>query len=88
MDCWTGNQDEMTNNGSDMLIMASAAKSGAVLSARIVAEVKNKSHKFHLSFVVVSGDIISCLIDDHSLVQSVEYAWQVGRDQHLGFQGL
>jgi len=36
LNCWDLNSG---NDGTDMLIMASAAKSGAVLSARIVAEV-------------------------------------------------
>jgi hypothetical protein len=36
LDCWGGGAP---NRGGDMLVMASAAKSGAVLSARIVAEV-------------------------------------------------
>ena len=46
--CWDETNDDVTmatttkspiNNGSDFLIMASAAKAGAVLSAKIVAEV-------------------------------------------------
>lgn len=36
LDCWGGDAE---NRGEDMLVIASAAKSGAVLSARIVAEV-------------------------------------------------
>lgn len=39
LNCWDDESDETVNNGSDMLVMASAAKSGAVLSARIVIEV-------------------------------------------------
>ena len=40
LDCWGGSA---ANRGEDMLVLASAAKSGAVLSARIVAEVRGVS---------------------------------------------
>jgi hypothetical protein len=39
INCWHEDSEGNRNNGSDMLVMASAAKSGAVLSARIVAEI-------------------------------------------------
>lgn len=39
INCWHEDSEGSKNNGSDMLVMASAAKSGAVLSARIVAEI-------------------------------------------------
>ena len=39
LDCWDAKRSLGSNDGTDMLIMASAAKSGAVLSARIVLEV-------------------------------------------------
>ena len=42
MNCWAGRDDEGDGNtGDDMLVMASAAKSGAVLSARLVVEVRS-----------------------------------------------
>lgn len=47
LDCWGTNEiDYRGNNGSDMLVMASAAKSGAVLSARIVVEVCYSQERF------------------------------------------
>ena len=39
LNCWDIDRRNGANDGTDMLVMASAAKSGAVLSARIVAEV-------------------------------------------------
>jgi hypothetical protein len=42
VNCWAGRDDEGGGNtGDDMLVMASAAKSGAVLSARLVVEVRS-----------------------------------------------
>ena len=40
VDCWTDSFNSTdSNHGDDFLVMATAAKSGAVLSARLVAEV-------------------------------------------------
>eukprot|EP00939_MAST-03C_sp_MAST-3C-sp1_P003664 g3664.t1 len=39
IDCWDSTRSNKTNDGTDMLVFASAAKSGAVLSARVVAEI-------------------------------------------------
>ena len=50
IDCWThGDEGNVLfdNDGQDMLVMASAAKSGAVLSARIVVEVFEHELFYH-----------------------------------------
>jgi hypothetical protein len=51
VDCWTTGSNTLgRNSGNDMLIMASAAKSGAVLSARLVIEVR---HLFYILLLLI-----------------------------------